>query len=169
MSRLLERRNRWDMKAQSMSIERRAGPYTISDDPARLDLAAIHAYLSRAYWCPDIPLETVQRAIRGSLCIGAYEPAGAQVGLTRLISDYATFCYMSDVYVLESHRGRGLSKAMLAMALEHPRLQGLRRWSLVTADAHGLYGQFGFVPVAQPQRHMERLDPEIYRRKVIES
>jgi GNAT superfamily N-acetyltransferase len=151
-----------------MPIERQAGSYVISDDPARLDVTAIHAYLSRAYWCPGIPFETVQRAIRGSLCIGAYEPAGAQIGLTRLVSDYATFCYMSDVYVLEGHRGRGLSKAMLAMAMEHPRLQGLRRWSLVTADAHGLYGQFGFAAVAQPQRHMERLDTEIYLRAVSE-
>lgn len=149
-----------------MPHERQLGSYTLSDDNARLDVAAIHAFLHRAYWCPGIPLETVQRAIAGSLCIGAYDSAGAQVGITRLISDYATFCYVCDVYVLEAHRGRGLSKAMLAMALEHPLLQGLRRWSLVTADAHGLYSQFGFVLVAQPQRHMERLDPDIYRRKL---
>lgn len=147
-----------------MPLERQVGSYTISDDAARLDLHAIHAYLTRAYWSAGIPLEIVERAVRGSLCIGAYERTGAQVGLTRLISDYATFCYVSDVYVLESHRGRDLSKAMLGMAVEHPRLQGLRRWSLVTADAHELYRQFGFVAVAQPERHMERLVPEIYRR-----
>ena len=147
-----------------MSRERQVGSYTISDDPVRLDLRAIHAYLSRAYWCADIPFEIVDRAVRGSLCIGAYDSTGAQVGLTRLISDRATFCYVSDVYVLESHRGRGLSKAMLAMAIDHPALQGLRRWSLVTADAHELYRQFGFVPVVRPERHMERLEPDIYRR-----
>ena len=147
-----------------MPLERQVGSYTISDDAARLDLHAIHAYLNRAYWSAGIPLAIVERAIRGSLCIGAYEGTGAQVGLTRLISDYATFCYVSDVYVLERHRGRGLSKAMLGMAIEHPRLQGLRRWSLVTADAHELYRQFGFVAVAQPERHMERLVPGIYRR-----
>jgi GNAT superfamily N-acetyltransferase len=149
-----------------MSRERQVGSYTISDDPTRLDLQAIQAYLSRAYWSAGIPFEIVERAVRGSLCIGAYDSAGAQVGLTRLISDYATFCYVSDVYVLESHRGRGLSKAMLAIAMDHPSLQGLRRWSLVTDDAHELYRQFGFVPLAQPERHMERLDPEIYRRPV---
>lgn len=149
-----------------MSRERQVGSYTISDDPARLDLNAIQAYLARTYWSAGIPFEIVERAVRGSLCIGAYASSGAQVGLTRLISDCATFCYVSDVYVLESHRGRGLSKAMLAMAMDHPALQGLRRWSLVTADAHELYRQFGFVPVAQPERHMERLDPEIYRRPV---
>ena len=147
-----------------MSRERQVGSYTVSDDPMRLDLQAIHAYLSRAYWSGGVPYEVVERAVRGSLCIGAYDRAGAQVGLTRLISDYATFCYVSDVYVLESHRGRGLSKAMLRLAIDHPLLQGLRRWSLVTADAHELYRQFGFVPVAQPERHMERLDPDIYRR-----
>lgn len=144
--------------------DRHIGSYTISDDPRRLDLQAIHAYLHRAYWSAGIPREVVERAVRSSLCIGAYDDAGAQVGLTRFVSDYATFCYVCDVYVLESHRGHGLSKAMLAMAMDHPSLQGLRRWSLVTADAHGLYGQFGFAAIAQPQRHMERVDADIYRR-----
>ncbi|MGC8517561.1 MAG: GNAT family N-acetyltransferase [Steroidobacteraceae bacterium] len=138
--------------------------YVLSDDPARLDFDAVHAYLRRSYWAKSIPLEIVRRALEASLCIGLYAPDGAQVGLCRLISDYTTFCYVSDVYVLESHRGRGLSKAMMRAALEHPRLQGLRRWSLVTHDAHGLYEQFGFRSVAHPQRHMERLDPDIYLR-----
>ena len=141
---------------------RRVGAYTISDDPGRLDLRAIHAYLRRSYWSPGIPFEVVERAVRGSLCIGAYDSAGAQVGLARFISDYATFCYVSDVYVLEEHRGRGLSKALMGMGVDHPLLQGLRRWSLATADAQGLYRQFGFVPLAQPERHMERLRPDIY-------
>lgn len=141
---------------------RRVGSYTISDDPGRLDLEAIHAYLQRAYWSAGVPFEVVARAVRNSLCIGAYDRAGAQVGLVRLVSDCATFCYVCDVFVLEDHRGRGLSKAMLGMATEHPMLRGLRRWSLVTADAHGLYRQFGFAAVAQPERHMERLSPDIY-------
>ncbi len=145
-----------------MSV-RHVGSYTISDDSNRLDLRAIHAYLTRAYWSEGIPFEIVRRAVRSSLCVGAYDTASAQVGLVRVISDYATFCYVCDVYVLEDHRGQGLSKAMLAMIMDHPKLQGLRRWSLVTADAHGLYRQFGFSPVAQPERHMERLDPDIYR------
>ena len=123
----------------------------------------MHAYLTRSYWSAGIPFALVERAVRGSLCIGAYDATGAQVGLIRVISDYATFCYVCDVYVLEDHRGQGLSKAMLGMVMDHPRLQGLRRWRLVTADAHGLYRQFGFKPVAQPERHMERLEPDIYR------
>ena len=141
----------------------RVGSYTISDDRARLDLHAIHAYLSRAYWSPGVPLEVVERAVSGSLCIGAYDAGGAQVGLARFVSDYATFCYVCDVYVLEEHRRRGLSKALLQMAFDHPLLQGLRRWSLVTNDAHALYSRFGFVPLAQPERHMELRKPDIYR------
>lgn len=141
----------------------RVGSYIISDDRARLDLRAIHAYLRRAYWSPGVPFEVVERAVAGSLCIGAYGNAGeAQVGFARFVSDYATFCYVCDVYVLEEHRGRGLSKALLQMAFDHPKLQGLRRWSLVTEDAHGLYRQFGFAPVAQPARHMELTKPDIY-------
>jgi GNAT superfamily N-acetyltransferase len=143
---------------------RSVGPYTISDDPSRLDFEAMHAYLKRAYWSQEIPLDVVERAARGSLCIGAYDASGAQVGLTRLISDYATFAYVCDVYVLEEHRGRGLSKAMMAMASEHPKLQGLRRWMLVTLDAHGLYAQFGFEAIVNQERFMERIVPDIYRR-----
>ena len=144
-------------------LTRTVGAYSVSDDPERLDLKAIHAYLRRAYWSEGIPFEVVERAVRGSLCIGAYEAAGAQVGLTRFISDYATFCYVCDVYVLEEHRGRGLSKAMMALATSHPKLQGLRRWNLVTNDAHGLYSQFGFTPPARIERYMERLDANIYK------
>lgn len=152
-----------------MVSARSVGEYTVSDDPARLDLRAIHAYLQRSYWSPGIPFEIVERAVRGSLCIGAYDGAGAQVGFARFISDHATFCYVGDVYVLEEHRGRGLSKALMSLAMDHPLLQGLRRWSLVTADAHGLYRQFGFVPVAQPERHMERLNRDIYLEAKAES
>ncbi|MDE2447984.1 MAG: GNAT family N-acetyltransferase [Gammaproteobacteria bacterium] len=144
--------------------ERHVGSYAISDDSARLDLRAIHAYLTRSYWSPGIPFGVVERAVRASLCIGAYDRDGAQIGLVRLVSDYATFCYVCDVYVLEDHRGQGLSKAMLGMAIDHPRLQDLRHWSLVTSDAHGLYRQFGFTPIARPERQMERRDPDVYRR-----
>lgn len=140
------------------------GIYTLSDDPSRLDPRAIHAYLRRSYWAEQIPLDIVERALAGSLCIGAYDASGAQVGLVRLISDYATYCYVCDVYVLEAHRGKGLSKAMMAMAVAHPRLQGLRRWTLATNDAHGLYAQFGFVPPKHPERYMELIDPEVYKR-----
>lgn len=146
-------------------ITRAIGDYTLSDDPARLDLKAMHAYLRRAYWSLDIPFEVLERAVQGSLCVGAYEAAGAQVGLARFISDYATFCYVCDVYVLEAHRGRGLARQMLTMAIAHPRLAGLRRWNLVTRDAHALYRGFGFAPLAHGERHMERTQPDIYKKR----
>ena len=139
------------------------GPYTISDDPARLDLAAMHVYLRQAYWSEGIPFAVLERAVRASLCVGAYDASGAQVGLTRCISDYATFGYLCDVYVLEAHRRRGLARAMMAFAMSHPRLQGLRRWNLVTRDAHPLYREFGFTPLVQPERHMERRSLDVYR------
>jgi GNAT superfamily N-acetyltransferase len=141
------------------------GPYTITDDPSRLDTKAMHAYLRRAYWSEEIPLETVERAARNSLCIGTYDGTNAQVGLTRVISDYATFAYLCDVYVLEEHRGRGLSKAMMHMVTTHPKLQGLRRAMLVTNDAHGLYAQYGFKPIANVERFMERAVANIYKLK----
>ncbi len=145
------------------SLTQAHGAYFVSDDPARLDLKAMHSYLKRSYWSEDIPLDALERAVRGSLCVGAYDASGAQVGLVRCISDYATFCYLCDVYVLEEHRGHGLSKAMMAMVVAHPKLQGLRRWTLVTNDAHGLYGQFGFTAPAHPERYMERTVPDIYK------
>lgn len=137
--------------------------YELSDDPARLDVDAIHAYLTRSYWAAGIPRDTVARALAGSLAVGIYAPAGTQVGLVRVISDYATFAYLCDVYVLEDHRGHGLAKAALRLLETHPRLQGLRRFHLVTQDAHGLYAQFGYTPVAQAERHMEKRFPDIYR------
>jgi GNAT superfamily N-acetyltransferase len=146
----------------NVPLTRALGSYTLSDEPARLDLAAMHAYLREAYWSRGLPLAVLERAVAGSLCIGAYEAGGAQVGLARFVTDYATFCYVCDVYVLEAHRGRGLARAMLAMADGHPRLQGLRRWMLVTRDAHALYAERGFTPLAHPGRHMERSRPDFY-------
>jgi len=151
--------------SDSGSCTSRVGSYVLSDDPARLDPVVIHGFLRGAYWCENISAEVVERAIRGSLCIGAYDERGAQVGLVRLITDYATFCYVCDVFVLDGHRGHGLSKAMMHMAMTHPKLQGLRRWHLLTRDAHGLYARFGFAPTAHPERHMERTDPLVYRRE----
>lgn len=138
--------------------------YFLSDDPARLDIDAIHAYLSRSYWATGIPRAVVARSVANSLCIGIYAPDAAQVGLVRVITDYTTFSYLCDVYVLEAHRGHGLSKAALRLLSTHPQQQNLRRQHLVTQDAHGLYTQFGFTPVAQPERHMEKRDPDVYRR-----
>jgi len=142
------------------------GAYLISDDPARLDVTAIHAYLAGAYWCANIPRPTLERAIENSFCLGAYLD-GAQVGLVRCVSDFATFCYVCDVYVLQEHRGHGLAKAMMQAVSCHPRLQGLRRWNLVTRDAHGLYEPVGFRAIANPDRYMEKLDPHVYQPKPI--
>lgn len=144
--------------------ETRHAGYLISDDPRRLDVAAIHAYLTRSYWAEGIPLQTVARAVENSLCLGIYATTGEQVGLVRVITDYTTFAYLCDVYVLEPHRGRGLAKAAVGQLGTHPRLQGLRRWQLVTQDAHGLYAQFGFAVVKEPERHMEKRVPPAYRR-----
>ena len=129
--------------------------YDISTDPARLQLAAIHDYLVRSYWSPGIPRDLVARAIANSLCFGIYH-GDAQVGFARVVTDKASFAYLADVYVLEEHRGQGLSKRLVAEILAHPELQGLRRFLLATADAHGLYAQNGFQPLARPQNMMER-------------
>ena len=147
-----------------MPHELRHGDYLISDDPARIDADAVHAYLTRSYWAEGIPRDIVARSLAHSLCLGIYTAAGEQIGLVRVISDYATFAYLCDVYVLEAHRGRGLSKAALHAYDTHPRLQNLRRHHLVTQDAHGLYAQFGFKVVAHPERHMEKRNPGVYQR-----
>ena len=136
--------------------------YLISDDPARLDVDAVQAYLARSYWAKGIPRDVVAQALSNSLSVGIYAPTGLQVGLVRVISDYCTFAYLCDVYVLEPHRGRGLSKAAMRLLGTHPKLQGLRRWQLVTQDAHGLYEQFGFKVVEHPERHMEKRAPNPY-------
>ncbi|HVT36074.1 MAG TPA: GNAT family N-acetyltransferase, partial [Nevskiaceae bacterium] len=139
--------------------------YTISSDASRLDLHAIHAYLTReSYWARGIPFETVQRAIGNSLCFGVYEQgSGRQVGFARLITDRATFAYLADVYIDTAHRGRGLSKQLVAAVMAHAEVQGLRRWLLATADAHGLYRQFGWSGLSKPERIMERVFPDIYK------
>jgi GNAT superfamily N-acetyltransferase len=134
--------------------------YLVSDDPVRLDVSAIHAYLTRSYWAAGIPREIVERAVRGSLCVGLYTAGGEQVGFVRVVTDYATFAWLCDVYVLEPHRGRGLSKAMMRAVLSHPKLQTVRRLTLATRDAHGLYAQFGFKPVAKPESQMEKRQPQ---------
>jgi N-acetylglutamate synthase-like GNAT family acetyltransferase len=133
------------------------GSYEISDDPARIDVDAAHAFLSRSYWAADVPRAMVEQAVRGSLCFGVYHQ-GAQVGFARVITDKATFAYLADVYILEAHRGQGLSKHLVATITAHPQLQGLRRFMLATRDAHGLYAQFGFSEVARPERLMEILN-----------
>ena len=135
--------------------------YDISTDPARLNPVAIHAYLSRSYWAEGIPLELVKRSLEGSLCFGLYH-RGAQVGLARLITDRATFAYLCDVYVLEEHRGQGLGEALMEALHAHPDLQGLRRFVLVTRDAHELYRRFGWSSLARSEGYMEITRPGLY-------
>lgn len=139
--------------------------YTISDDPQRLDIAVIHDYLSKeSYWAQHIPLDTVRRSIDNSLCFGLYDEV-KQIGFARVITDKATFAYLADVFVLPEHRGKGLSKRMLAFIHQHPDLQGLRRWMLGTRDAHGLYQQFGWtvLPPEIAARFMQLHTPDVYQ------
>ena len=143
-------------------VERLCGEFLISTDRARLDLDVVHSFLTNCYWAKGIPREVVARSIEDSLCFGVYDGEGAEVGFARAISDFATYAYVADVFVLESHRGRGLGKALMECIVKHPALQGLRRWNLTTRDAHELYAQFGFVSPKWPERYMEILRPNIY-------
>ncbi len=136
--------------------------FEISTDPSRIDVAAVHDFLSTSYWAKGIPLEIVRRSIQNSLCFGIYR-SKEQIGFARVITDRATFAYLADVFVIEEYRGRGLSKWLMQCILAHPELQGLRRWSLATRDAHGLYRQFGFRELKSPERFMELHDPDVYR------
>jgi len=137
--------------------------YSISHDPARLDLGRVHAFLAQeSYWAKDIPRALVEKTVQHSMTWGIYHESG-QVGFARVITDRATFAYLCDVFIDASHRGIGLSKALVAEIMAHPDLQGLRRWMLVTADAHTLYEQFGFTAPPYPERYMEIHRPEIYR------
>ncbi|MCO5196708.1 MAG: GNAT family N-acetyltransferase [Anaerolineae bacterium] len=134
-------------------FERRRDRFTLSTDKARLDVTVIHAFLSNSYWARGISRATVEQAIAGALCFGLFA-GDEQVGFARVITDRATFAYLSDVFILEGYRGNGLGKWLIESILAHPELQGLRRWLLATADAHGLYAQFGFAPLAHPEKYM---------------
>jgi GNAT superfamily N-acetyltransferase len=173
-----------------MIMESRRGELLVSSDPARLDLDMIHGFLTNCYWAKGIPREVVARSIEHSLCFGVYDGTSelsphlakeerrgapgregappergtpAQVGFARVVSDFATVAYLGDVFVLESHRGRGLSKWLMECIMRHPALQNLRRWMLLTRDAHGLYSQFGFAPLSSPERYMELHRPDPYK------
>jgi len=135
--------------------------YEITTDPACFDVPAIHAFLAQSYWSPGVPLAVVQRAIDNSLCFAVLCDR-RQVGFARVVTDRATFAYLADVYILEAHRGRGLSHLIIDHVLGHPDLQGLRRMLLATRDAHDLYGRHGFKPLAAPQRFMEIHRPDAY-------
>ncbi|MDN5201670.1 GNAT family N-acetyltransferase [Fulvivirgaceae bacterium BMA10] len=137
------------------------GNYTLSTDKTKLDLDAIHHYLTRSYWSTGIPKEVIAGAIEGSLCFGLYHEQ-EQVGFARVITDTSTFAYLADVYILKPHRGQGLSRWMMEVIMNYPSLQGLRRWMLATKDAHGLYKKFGFTPLEKVELFMEISVPNIY-------
>jgi len=147
-----------------MHHEWRNGEYTISTDPALLDVPAIHRFLAGSYWAANIPIELVRRSIEHSVCFGIRHGL-EQVGFARVITDRATFGYLADVFVVEPHRGRGLSKWLMTCVLAHPELQGFRLWVLLTRDAHELYRSNGFETLVDPERigrYMERRTPHPY-------
>jgi GNAT superfamily N-acetyltransferase len=148
--------------AASAPQEWRRGDFVVSDDPARLDKATVVAFITGSYWAEGIPQATMQRAIAHSLCFGLYE-GDKQLGFARVVTDRATFGYLCDVFVEESHRGEGLGQWLVECVLEHPELQGLRRLSLMTRDAHTLYQRFGFKPMADPTRYLEIHRPNVYK------
>ena len=143
-------------------VEHRRGEFVISTERTRLDLDVIHGFLTSCYWAKGVPREVVARSIEHSLCFGIYDGRGAQIGFARVVSDFATVAYLGDVFVLKPYRGRGLSKWLMECIMGHPSLQGLRRWILLTRDAHGLYSQFGFMTLKSPERYMELHRPDVY-------
>ena len=144
-----------------MIYEYKKDQYTISTDKTKLQFDVIHGFLSTSYWSPNVPMEIVKRAAKNSMTFGIYKDE-KQVGYARIISDCATFAYLADVFVLESERGKGISKWLMECITQLPDLQKLRRWMLATRDAHGLYTQFGFTPLDNPEAMMQIARPNIY-------
>jgi len=132
--------------------------FLISTNKSRLQIDEIFDYLSCSYWAKGRSRNVIERAVQNSLCFGLFQE-GRQIGLARVVTDYATFAYLCDVYVLEEFQGKGLGKWLMSVVKSHPDLQGLRRWALVTRDAHGLYRQFGFAELQAPERWMEIFNP----------
>ncbi|HLI71227.1 MAG TPA: GNAT family N-acetyltransferase [Ktedonobacteraceae bacterium] len=139
------------------------GEYTISTEKSRLDRDVIHSFLARSYWAAGIPRAVVEKSLEHSLAFGVYHGT-RQVGFARIITDYATFAYVSDVFIIEEYRGKGLGKWLMQVVVDYPELQGLRRWILMTRNAHGLYEKVGFVRSRNPQRLMEMHFDDIYQR-----
>lgn len=136
--------------------------YKVSSQISDMDLSVIHGYLTESYWAKNIPVNTLEIAINNSLCFGVFTDDGNQVAFARMITDTATFAYLADVFVLEGHRGKGISKYLMQNIVEHPKLQGIRRMALATSDAHGLYQQFGFTALSSPASFMELHQPDVY-------
>ncbi|MBO9563181.1 MAG: GNAT family N-acetyltransferase [Niastella sp.] len=136
--------------------------YSISTNKDTLNIPYIHSFLSTTYWAENIPVAIVERCIAGSLCFGVYK-GEQQVGFARVITDSATYAYLADVFIDEAERGKGLSKWLVEVIMKHPELQGLRRFELRTRDAHGLYAQYGFKPIDNPDNYMSIAFPNIYK------
>ena len=141
-------------------MDHRKGDFTISSDKTRLDLEVIHGFLSTSYWAAGRSVETIRRSIEHSIPFGVYK-GDHQVGFARVITDYATFAWIADVFILDSFRGQGLGKWLMEVILSDPQLQGFRRWVLATKDAQELYRRFGFSELKIPERWMERPDPNM--------
>lgn len=140
--------------------------YTYSTDKSKLDFKLTHSYLANeSYWAKGIPFETFRSSVENSVCFGIYDNSGKQAGFARVVTDKATYGYIGDVFVLEPHRGKGLSKFLMEFILKHPELQGFRRWMLLTRDAQDLYKKYGFIVFHAPERCMELWDPEVYTKK----
>ena len=148
------------------SVEYSRGEFTVSTDRSLIDLKLVHDFLRDSYWAKDIPRHVFVKSVENSLCFGVYEGPG-QIGFARVITDYATFAYLADVFIIESHRRRGLANFLMECIVQHPQLQGLRRWTLATRDAHQLYAKFGFKPLGRPDRFMELHNPEVYKKAAI--
>ncbi len=138
-----------------MAREWQRGAYLVTTDQARLDLEMVHSFLKTSYWAAGISADVVMRSVENSLAFGLFE-GDEQVGFARVVTDYATFAYLADVFVLEPHRGQGLGKWMVEVVFSHPELQGLRRWMLATRDAHELYRKYGFTELEEPSVFMEK-------------
>src|SRR5688572_16653181 len=140
------------------------GEYTVSTDNNRLDIPTIHDFIAnQSYWAQGRSIETLKRALDNSFNFGLYK-TDQQIGFARVVTDYATFAWVADVFVLPVHRGKGLSRWLMELILSHPDLQGFRRWVLATKDAHSLYARFGFIALHRPERWMERPDPNMQER-----
>ena len=137
--------------------------YKISSDTGDMDVSVIHGYISKSYWAKNIPLLTMEKAIKNSLCFGVFTDSGDQIAFARMVTDSATFAYLADVFVLDEHRGKGISKLIMKHIMEHPNLQGIRRMTLATSDAHGLYEKFGFKALNSPETFMELHQPDVYK------
>lgn len=146
-------------------MEWKKDEFTITDKCEDLDMEIIHFFLRESYWARGISRPIVEKAIKNSVCFGLYQNS-SQIGFARVVTDFATFAYLADVFITQSYRGRGLGKWLISCVLIHPELQGLRRWLLATRDAQGLYEQNGFVPLRKPEWFMEINDPEIYQRRL---